>query len=183
MRGPQVFGRYWQNDEATAEVIDREGWFHTGDVGAIDDDGFVRITGRIKDLIVTAAGKNVAPAPLEDRLRAHHLVSQAMVVGDGRPFIAALITIDAEAFATWADEHGHAGATVESMVDDAALRAEMQEAVDFANESVSRAESIRSFAILPNDLESEAEEVTPTLKVRRMVVLQHYADVIESIYN
>ncbi len=183
VRGPQVFEQYWQNAEATADVIDRDGWFHTGDVGDVDDDGFVRITGRIKDLIVTAAGKNVAPAPLEDRLRAHHLVSQAMVVGDGRPFIAALFTIDDEAFATWADEHGRPGATVASMVDDPELRAEIQEAVDFANESVSKAESIRSFAILPHDLESDAEEVTPTLKVRRMVVMEHYAEVIDKLYG
>ncbi len=183
VRGPQVFEGYWNNEIATREVRDRDGWFHTGDVGAIDDDGFVRITGRIKDLIVTGAGKNVAPAPLEDRLRSHSLVSQAMVVGDGKPFIAALVTIDVDAFTDWAAEHGHPGAAVESLVDDPALRAEIQEAVDFANESVSRAESIRAFVILPHDLEETSEEVTPTLKVRRMVVLEHYADVVERIYQ
>ncbi len=183
VRGPQVFEGYWKNDSATREVLDHDGWFHTGDVGAIDDDGFVRITGRIKDLIVTGAGKNVAPAPLEDRLRSHSLVSQAVVVGDGKPFIAALVTIDADAFVDWAAEHGNPGATVESMVDDPKLRAEVQEAVDFANESVSRAESIRAFVILPHDLELTSDEVTPTLKVRRMVVLEHYADVVERIYQ
>lgn len=182
-KGPQVFRGYWNNPQATAEVHDDDGWFRTGDVGSIDDDGYVYITGRIKDLIVTGAGKNVAPAPLEDRLRAHSLVSQAMVVGDGKPFIAALVTIDVDSFSDWAEEHGHAGATVASLVDDATLRAEIQEAIDFANESVSRAESIRSFVILPQDLELEAEEVTPTLKVRRMVVMKHYADVIETIYS
>lgn len=182
-KGPQVFSGYWQNEQATNEAIDREGWFHTGDVGTVDADGFVRITGRIKDIIVTAAGKNVAPAPLEDRLKAHTLVSQAMVVGDGKPFIAALITIEADSFSTWADEHGHAGATVASMVDHADLRAAISEAVDFANESVSKAESIREFVILPADLELDAEEITPTLKVRRMVVLEHYADAIASIYG
>ncbi len=182
-KGPQVFRGYWQNSQATAEVVDESGWFQTGDVGSIDEDGYVRITGRIKDIIVTAAGKNVAPAPLEDRLRAHSLVSQAMVVGDGQPFIAALVTIDADSFSDWATEHGHAGRDVASLVDDKKLRSEIQEAIDFANESVSRAESIRSFVILPKDLELDAGEVTPTLKVRRMVVMQHYADVIESIYS
>ncbi len=182
-RGPQVFRGYWNNQRATAEVVDENGWFRTGDVGSIDEDGYLRITGRIKDIIVTAAGKNVAPAPLEDRLRAHSLVSQAMVVGDKQPFIAALVTIDADSFSVWAEEHGHGGANVASLVDDEKLRAEIQEAIDFANESVSRAESIRSFVILPQDLELDTEEVTPTMKVRRMVVMQHYADVIESIYN
>ncbi len=183
VKGPQVFGSYWQNAEATDAAIDADGWFHTGDVGSIDDDGFVRITGRIKDIIVTAAGKNVAPAPLEDRLRAHTLVSQAMVIGDGRPFISAIVTIEPDSFDVWATEHHHAGATVASMVDDPKLRAEIQEAVDFANESVSKAESIRKFVILPRDLELDADEITPTLKVRRMVVLKTYADVVESIYN
>ncbi len=183
VRGPQVFGGYWHNDAATSEAIDGDGWFHTGDVGSIDDDGFVRITGRIKDIIVTAAGKNVAPAPLEDRLRAHTLVSQAMVVGDGRPFIAAIVTIEPDSFETWSKEHDHAGASVASMVDDPKLRAEIQEAVDFANESVSKAESIRKFVILPSDLELGADEITPTLKVRRMVVLEHYADAVEALYG
>ncbi len=183
VKGPQVFGHYWQNAEATSAAIDTDGWFHTGDVGSIDDDGFVRITGRIKDIIVTAAGKNVAPAPLEDRLRAHTLVSQAMVIGDGRPFISAIITIEPDSFEVWAKENHHDGATVASMVDDPKLRSEIQEAIDFANESVSKAESIRKFVILPRDLELEADEITPTLKVRRMVVLETYADVVESIYS
>ncbi len=183
VKGPQVFSGYWRNDAATSEAIDGDGWFHTGDVGTIDDDGFVRITGRIKDIIVTAAGKNVAPAPLEDRLRAHTLVSQAMVIGDSRPFIAALVTIEPDSFAVWAKEHGHPGATVASMVEDPKLRAEIQEAVDYANESVSKAESIRKFVILPSDLELDSDEITPTLKVRRMVVLENYADAVESIYQ
>ena len=109
MKGLVIFGGYWRNEAATAEALDADGWFHTGDIGEIDDDGFVSITGRKKELIVTAAGKNVAPAVLEDRLRAHWLVGQCLVVGDAKPFIAALITIDAESWPTWLKQNGHAG--------------------------------------------------------------------------
>jgi long-chain acyl-CoA synthetase len=182
-KGPQVFAGYWKNPEATAEVIDGDGWFHTGDIGELDDDGFLRITGRKKELIVTAAGKNVAPAPLEDRLRAHPLVSQAVVVGDQRPFIAALVTIDQDAFADWASETGLAVTTVAEAADTAELRAAINDAVDEANLSVSRAESIRKFAILPNDFTIDAEELTPTLKVRRTIVHLRYRAAIESIYD
>ncbi len=181
-KGPQVFPGYWHNEKATAESFDDHGWFRTGDIGELDDDGYLRITGRKKELIVTAAGKNVAPAPLEDRLRAHELVSQALVVGDGKPFIAALVTIDASALADWAKEHSHEGDPSDEMHTDPAFRAEIQAAVDHANASVSRAESIRSFAILPRDLSIEAGELTPTLKVKRAVVMQHYADEIERLY-
>lgn len=182
-KGPQVFAGYWKNPEATAEVIDDEGWFHTGDIGELDEEGFLRITGRKKELIVTAAGKNVAPAPLEDRLRAHPLVSQAVVVGDDRPFVAALITIDEDAFADWASEAGVAASTVAEAADNAELRAVIGAAVDDANLSVSRAESIREFAILPHDFSIDAEELTPTLKVRRTVVHDRYQAAIDSIYG
>ncbi len=182
VRGPQVFAGYWRNDNATAESFDTDGWFLTGDIGELDDDGFLRITGRKKELIVTAAGKNVAPAPLEDRLRAHELVSQAVVVGDGKPFIAALVTIDASAFADWAKEHGRRGVPFEEVRTDAGFLAEIQGAVDHANASVSRAESIRSFTILPQDLTVEAGELTPTLKVRRAVVAARYAEEIDRLY-
>lgn len=171
-RGPQVFGGYWQNPTATAEVFDTDGWFHTGDIGEFDDNGFLHIVGRSKDLIVTAAGKNVAPAPLEDLLRAHTLVSQAMVVGDARPFVAALITLDDDAIKEWRTQH-----------EPEELREEIQHAIDEVNESVSRAESIRKFEILPHDFDLESEEITPTLKVRRAVVLRHYADVIDKMYQ
>jgi long-chain acyl-CoA synthetase len=182
-KGPQVFVGYWRNPDATSEVIDDDGWFHTGDIGELDDDGFLRITGRKKDLIVTAAGKNVAPAPLEDRLRAHPLISQAIVVGDERPFVSALITIDEEAFVDWATEAGIAARSVAEAVDNDELRAAIREAVDEANLSVSRAESIREFSILPRDLTIDAEELTPTLKVRRSVVQHRYQAAIDSIYN
>jgi long-chain acyl-CoA synthetase len=182
-KGPQVFAGYWRNPDATSEVIDDDGWFHTGDIGELDDDGFLRITGRKKDLIVTAAGKNVAPAPLEDRLRAHPLVSQAIVLGDQRPFVSALITIDEDAFVGWASEVGISARSVAEAVDTDELRAAVRAAVDEANLSVSRAESIREFAILPRDLTIDAEELTPTLKVRRSVVRDRYAAVIDSIYT
>ena len=149
-KGPQVFGEYWRNPQATAAAFDDDGWFLTGDIGSFDDDGCLHIVGRSKELIVTAAGKNVAPAPLEDLLRAHSLISQAMVVGDGRPFIAALITLDEEAIAEWRSHH-----------DADEVRAEIQQAVDEANSTVSRAESIRTFAILPHDFDLASEELTP----------------------
>ncbi len=182
-KGPQVFDGYWHNPTATAEVIDDGGWFHTGDIGELDDQGFLKITGRKKELLVTAAGKNVAPAPLEDRLRAHPLVSQAVVLGDQRPFISALITIDEEAFVPWAAEHDLAGSTVADATETAELRAVIADAIAAANESVSRAESIREFVILPRDLTIDDDELTPTLKVRRAIVLSRYDDAIGSIYG
>ncbi|WP_408899099.1 AMP-dependent synthetase/ligase [Nocardioides sp. R1-1] len=180
-RGGQVFTGYWDNPTATAEAIDAEGWFHTGDVGEVDDEGFVRITGRKKEILVTAGGKNVAPAVLEDRVRASALVSQCLVVGDGQPFIAALVTIDEEAFPAWAELHGKTG-KVADLVDDEDLRAEIQAAVDEANKAVSKAESIRKFAILPTDWTEEAGQVTPSLKLKRNVVLRECRDEIAALY-
>ena len=182
-KGPQVFTGYWLNPDATAEVLDDDGWFHTGDIGELDGDGFLRITGRKKEIIVTAAGKNVAPAPLEDRIRAHPLVSQAVVVGDERPFVAALVTVDEEAFADWVQESGLLASCVAEAVDTAELRAAVAEAIEAANASVSRAESIREFAILPHDFTIDAGELTPTLKVRRAIVHGRYREAIESIYE
>jgi len=183
VKGPQVFGGYWQNDQATADAFDADGWFHTGDVGTIDENGMVRITGRIKDLIVTAAGKNVAPAPLEDLLRPHPLISQAMVIGDGKPFIAALITLDEDGVRDWADLHEYEQKTPAALASSSELHNEIQRAVDRANDSVSRAESIRKFALLPHDFSAESGEVTPTLKVKRQVVLREHADLVASLYG
>jgi long-chain acyl-CoA synthetase len=180
-RGPQIFSGYWNNDAATAEVM-VDGWFRTGDIGELDNDGFLRITGRKKEIIVTAAGKNVAPAPLEDRLRASALISQAVVVGEGRPFVAALIALDEEAVARWCTEQGRPVVTASELVDDEKLRAEISAVVEGANASVSRAESIREFVILPQDLSIENGDLTPTLKVRRNVVEAAHAAAIEGIY-
>jgi long-chain acyl-CoA synthetase len=182
--GDIVFRGYWNNPEATAEAIDERGWFHTGDLGQLDDDGYLRITGRKKELIVTAGGKNVAPAVLEDRLRAHPLISQCVVVGDRQPFIAALITIDEENWPRWLAANGRPDtATVAELRDDPALRAEIQRAVDEANQAVSRAESIRVFRILPEDFSEAAGLMTPSLKVKRNVVHRVYADEINGIYQ
>ena len=182
-KGPQVFGGYWHNEAATDEVKDADGWFHTGDIGHLDGDGFLRITGRKKDLIVTANGKNVAPAPLEDRLRAHPLISQAVVVGDGLPFIAAMLALDEEAVQEWAEDHDMKHAVTSELHGHSGLLAELQEAVDDANKSVSKAESIRKFAVLPRDLSIEAGELTPTLKVRRATVAKTYSAVIDDLYR
>jgi long-chain acyl-CoA synthetase len=183
LKGGCVFKGYWKNEAANREVFTADGWFRSGDIGEIDGDGFVRITGRKKELLVTAGGKNVAPAILEDRLRAHALISQCMVVGDAQPFIAALVTIDEEAFPVWASQHGKEGQAVADLVDDLDLRAAVQEAIEDANQAVSRAESIREFRILPADLTIEGGELTPTLKVKRAIVEKKYAAVIEQIYS
>jgi long-chain acyl-CoA synthetase len=181
-RGGQVFAGYWENEPATAEVLERDGWFHTGDVGEIDEEGFVRITGRKKEILVTAGGKNVAPSVLEDRVRAHALVSQCLVVGDGQPFIAALVTIDPDAFQVWATGHDKSG-DLSGLVDDADLRAEVQRAVDEANSAVSRAESIRKFVILPGDWTEEGGQLTPSLKLKRNLVVRECKDEIAALFN
>ena len=182
VKGAVVFGAYWNNPEATAESL-QDGWFHTGDLGEIDDEGFLKITGRKKEIIVTAGGKNVAPSGLEDTLRAHPLISQAMVVGDQRPFIGALVTIDPEFFPTWKSQNGKPeGATVADLVDDEQLRAAVQGVVDEANKSVSHAESIKKFRILPNDFTEQTGEMTPSLKLKRNVVSKNYANDIDSLY-
>jgi long-chain acyl-CoA synthetase len=179
-----VFAGYWNNDAATADAIDADRWFHTGDIGEIDDDGFVTITGRKKELIVTASGKNVAPATLEDRVRAHWLVSQCLVVGDRRPFVAALITIDPESFPTWLDRAGRPADTkIADLVDDAALRAVIQEAIDDANKSVSKAESIRKFTILPFDWTEATGQLTPSMKLKRNLVEKECAGEIAALYG
>jgi long-chain acyl-CoA synthetase len=182
--GPNVFTGYRHNPEATAEVLDADGWLHTGDIGELDDEGFLRVTGRKKELIVTAGGKNVAPAVLEDRIRAHPLVSQAMVVGDGRPFIACLVTLDVDALGFWKERHGRpASATAADLAGDPELIAEIQEAVDDANKAVSRAESIRRFVILGTDFTEQTGHLTPSLKVRRNVVAKDFSADIEALYN
>jgi len=184
LRGAINFAGYWQNDAATKEVLDNAGWLRTGDLGSLDDEGFLRVTGRKKELIVTAGGKNVAPAVLEDRLRAHPLISQVMVVGDNRPFIACLITLDPEALDHWKQQHGKpANATPADLATDTDLLAELQTAVDDANKAVSRAESIRKFVVLPVDFTTDNGYITPSLKVKRAVVAKDFAADIEALYT
>lgn len=183
LKGGVVFGGYWRNEEATATAL-TDGWFHTGDLGSVDADGFITISGRKKELIVTAGGKNVSPAGLEDVIRADPLISQALVVGDAKPFIAALITIDPEHFPSWKSGNGKPGsATVADLVEDPDLRATVQAAVEKANATVSHAEAIKKFRILPIDFTEETGEMTPTLKVKRNVVVDKYSDDIAAIYS
>jgi long-chain acyl-CoA synthetase len=182
-KAPHIFVGYWHNDEATKEALEPDGWFHTGDLGEIDDDGYVRITGRKKELIVTAGGKNVAPAVLEDRIRAHWLVSQALVVGDQKPFIAALVTIDPESFPTWLERNGKPADTeLADVVDDEDLRKEIQGAIDDANKAVSKAESIRKFTIVGEDWTEAGGQLTPSMKLKRSVVQKEQAEAIEALY-
>ena len=184
IKGVNVFPGYWRNEAATKEAFTEDGWFRTGDVGELDEEGFLRITGRKKEMIVTAGGKNVAPAVLEDRLRSHGLISQCMVVGDGKPFVAALITLDAEAFELWKERHGKpAGATIAALRDDPDLVAAVQNAVDDANQAVSRAESIRKFRILDVDFTQEAGQLSVKLGIRRSVLLKDLAADIDALYS
>lgn len=183
LRGPHVMPGYHHQPEATGAVIDPDGWYRTGDLGRIDADGFLQITGRCKDMIVTAGGKNVAPQVLEDRIQAHQLISHALVVGEGRPFVACLITLDPDALDAWASQHGRAGAPVADLIADPALRAEVQEAVDDANRAVSRAESIRAWRILPGQFLEDAGHVTPSMKLKRAVITQEFAEEIAAIYT
>jgi len=182
IKGQGVFTGYHRNDAATREVFTDDGWFRSGDLGAIDDDGFVRIVGRKKEIIVTAGGKNVAPAVLEERLKANRLVSQAMVVGDAKPFIAAIVTLEPDELAAFATEQGLSGTPAE-LSRDAGVRAEVQRAVDHANEAVSKAEAVKRFRILERDFDLAHDEITPSLKVRRPVIAEHFADEIAGLYR
>ncbi|MDT9684566.1 AMP-binding protein [Streptomyces sp. TRM76323] len=183
LHGEHVFTGYWNNEAATAEAL-ADGWFHTGDIGTLDEDGYLAITGRKKEILVTAGGKNVAPAVIEDRIRGHALVAECMVVGDGRPFVGALITLDEEFLARWAAEHGKpAGSTAAQLREDPELLAEVQRAVDDGNAAVSKAESVRKFRVLPAQFTEEAGHITPSLKLKRNVVAKDFADEIEAIYQ
>ncbi|MEU2059444.1 AMP-dependent synthetase/ligase [Streptomyces sp. NPDC013455] len=183
IKGGIVFGSYWNDPAATDEVL-RDGWFATGDLGALDDDGYLTITGRKKDLLVTSGGKNVSPAVLEDRLRSRSPVGQCLVVGDNRPFVAALITLDPEAVAHWLSVRKLPPDTpLSELVRDERLRAEVQKAVDYANEAVSRAESIRAFALVEGEFTEENGLLTPSLKVKRHAVTAAYAERIEALYR
>jgi long-chain acyl-CoA synthetase len=181
VRGPGVFRGYHGNEAATREAFD-DGWFRTGDLGALDADGMLTITGRKKEIIVTAGGKNVAPAVLEDRVRAHALVSQCVVVGDARPFIGALITLDAEALPGWLAVHGKPELTVEQAATDPDVLAALQQAVDRANLAVSRAESIRKFRVLATDFTVENGYLSNKLGVKRFLVLEDFAGEVDALY-
>jgi len=183
VKGVDVFKEYWKNPEATAEAFDGE-WFKTGDLGSFDADGFLSITGRKKEIIVTAGGKNVAPAALEDPIRANPLVGQVVVVGDKKPFISALVTLDPEMLPVWLNNNDEdAGMSLEEATNNAAVLAEVQRAIDAANEHVSRAESIRKFTILPTELTEASGHLTPKLSIKRNVILEDFSIEIETMYS
>lgn len=186
LAGNCVFSGYWDNDEETAKAF-MDGHFRTGDYGVVDEDGHVVITGRMKDLIVTAGGKNIAPVPLETAIAAHPLISHAVVVGDNRPFVAALLTLDVQALGAWATQHDRQvsspGRLVDELASDPDLLAELQTAIDSADATVSRAEGVRAFRVLPVDLSVEDGDLTPTMKVRRGNVIAKYDAVVADIYG
>jgi long-chain acyl-CoA synthetase len=183
LRGGIVMRGYWKNEQATREAIDEHGWFHTGDLGELDAQGFLKITGRKKEILVTAGGKNVAPAVLEDRLRAHKLISQCIVVGDQRPYIAALITLDEEALPAWLKVQGKdSSLTPEQLREDPDVLAELDAAVADANKSVSHAEAIKKFRVLAHDFTEENGTLTPSLKLKRAVVMKEFGDEVEALY-
>ncbi|MBA5244237.1 AMP-dependent synthetase/ligase [Corynebacterium haemomassiliense] len=182
-KGPGVFEKYWRNPAATEEAL-TDGWFNTGDLGEVDDDGYVSITGRKKDLIVTAGGKNISPGPMEEIIRQDPLISNALVVGDGKPFVGVLVTLDEEELKRWKANHNiPANKKVAELAQDPALRAEVQDAVNLANATVSRAEAIKKFRILDRDLSEQHDEMTPTMKVKRNVVFQRFQEDIDKLYQ
>ncbi|MEV7180725.1 AMP-dependent synthetase/ligase [Kitasatospora sp. NPDC093679] len=183
LKGPQVFTGYWNNPQATADAL-QDGWFATGDIGALDDEGYLTITGRKKEIIVTAGGKNVAPAVIEDRIRAHALIGEVMVVGDRKPFVACLITLDPDFFGKWKELNGKpAGATPADLAQDADLLAALQAAVDDGNQAVSHAEAVKKFRLLDTSFTEESGHLTPSLKLKRNVVLKDFAADVEAIYQ
>jgi long-chain acyl-CoA synthetase len=182
IKGNNVFAAYRNNPTATTEAL-IDGWFHTGDIGELDDDGYLKITGRKKEILITAGGKNVIPAFLEDRLRAHPLVSQCIVVGDQKPFIGALITLDAEMLPSWAKNNKLRDLSLDAARTNDSVHAELQRAVDNANEAVSKAESIRKFTVLPGDFTEDNGYLTPSLKLKRNLVMKDYASEVEALYS
>ncbi|WP_022883877.1 AMP-dependent synthetase/ligase [Glaciibacter superstes] len=183
VKGVNIFKEYWKNPQATAEAFDDEGWFKTGDIGDFDADGFLTITGRKKEIIVTAGGKNVAPAALEDPIRSNPLIGQVVVVGDQKPFIGALITLDPEMLPVWLNNNSEdAGMSLAQAAVNPAVLAEVQRAVDLANDRVSRAESIRKFVILPSELTEASGHLTPKLSIKRNIILRDFDETIQGLY-
>ena len=181
MRGPRIFVGYWENERATREVLDDDGWLHTGDLGALDEDGFLSITGRTKDIIITAGGKNITPANLEDDLRHSPFISQAVMYGDRRPYLVALVTLDVEVIVPWAQEHGLPN-HLDALAQHPDIHDLVQQALDSANSRYAQVEQIKRFAILGHDFGHETGELTPTLKVKRSVVFDRYASVFDHLY-
>lgn len=182
MKGPNIFTGYWDNPEATAKDL-QDGWLHSGDLGEIDSDGYLKITGRKKDLIITSSGKNVAPSNIENAIRQNRWVSQAVVFGDRKPYLTAIVTLDADEAPALAELVGASGASVETLATHAGARAEIQKVVDEANARFARIEQVKKFAILPRDLSQEENELTPTLKIKRNIVYSQHAGTFEELYG
>src|SRR5207342_1279144 len=180
VKGPNVFQGYYKNEEATRETI-VDGWLHTGDIGEVDEEGFITITGRKKDIIITAGGKNITPANLENEIKQHPLVSQCVVVGDRKPYLVALVTLDPEEAVAYASEHG-LPKDPEQLATNAAVRKSVEDHVAKVNEKFARVEQVKKIAILPRDLSQESGELTPTLKVKRAIVTQKHEQEIEKLY-
>jgi long-chain acyl-CoA synthetase len=182
MKGPNIFKGYWRNEEATNEDL-KDGWLHSGDLGELDADGYLTITGRKKDLIITSSGKNITPSNIENAIRQHRWVSQAVVFGDRRPYLTALITLDPDEAPALAEQVGASGADPGALANDEKVRAEIQKVVDEANSRFARIAQVKKFTILDRDLSQDADELTPTLKVKRNVVYEQHADTFASLYE
>jgi long-chain acyl-CoA synthetase len=183
VRGPVNTPGYFRQEEATRALIDQDGWLHTGDVGTLDDDGFLRIVDRKKELIITSSGKNLSPANIEGLLKEHPLVGQALAFGDNRPFVVALVVLDHEMVPAWAARNGVAAAAVSELATHELVVEEVQRAVEAANQRLARAEQVKRFAVLPVEWTAESEELTPTLKLRRRIIHAKYAERIDALYQ
>jgi long-chain acyl-CoA synthetase len=183
LAGDHVLRGYWDPQAGGVVPATREGWLATGDIGELDDEGYLTITGRKKEMLITAGGKSVAPAPLENWLRSHPLISQCIVLGDGRPYVSALITLDPDGITHWRRMNGKHPVPPELLLGDAELTAVLQRAVDEANKLVSRPESIRRFAVLPVDFTEEAGHLTPSMKLRREAIMRDFAAEVEDLYT
>ena len=182
MRGPHVFTGYWENEAATREVVDEQGWLHTGDLGSLDEDGFLSITGRKKDIIITAGGKNLSPSNIENDIRQSMFISHAVMYGDRRPYPVALVTLDPEAIVPWARERA-LPEDLGALACHADVRALVQDGLDSVNSRYARVGQVKRFAILDHDLTEESGELTPTLKIKRNVIYDHYAHVFDDLYR
>ena len=183
IRGPLVMGGYYKDPERTAEALDPDGWLHTGDVGVLDEDGYLRITDRKKELIITSGGKNISPALIEYHLQRHPLIGQACAIGDRRNYVTALLVLDAEAVRGWAAEQGITLADIADAARSPQVLAEVERAVTEANSHLARVEQVRRYAVLPREWTSDSGELTPTLKKRRRIITERYADEIEQLYR
>jgi len=182
MRGPNIFKGYYNNPEATADTLNADGWLHSGDLGELDTDGYLSITGRKKDLIITSSGKNISPSNIENALKLCRWISQAVVFGDRKPYLTALLTIDPDECKALAEKVGASSHDAADLANDPAVRKELQGAVDAANQKFARIEQVKKFTVLERDLSQEHEELTPTLKVKRNVVYERYKDEFEALY-